>query len=114
MTLQQSISDGFSKYATFEGRSSRSHYWYFVLFFTIACILTGIADAALFPDSDVGPITTIFYLATLLPTIALTTRRLHDTGRSGWWQLIMLTVVGIVVLIVWMCQKSDPLPNQYG
>ena len=114
MTLQESISDAFSKYATFEGRSPRSAYWYFVLFTTIVSIMTGVVDAALFPYNELSPISTLFSLAILLPAISLTTRRLHDSGRSGWWQLIMLTIIGIIVLIVWMCQKSDPVPNQYG
>ncbi|CAN5185409.1 DUF805 domain-containing protein [soil metagenome] len=113
MTFQQAISAGFSKYATFEGRSTRSEYWYFVLFLFIVGILTSIADEMLFSSSEYGPIGTIFNLATFIPAIAAATRRLHDTGRSGWWQLLYFTIIGAIVVIVWQCQPSEPAANKF-
>ena len=113
MTFQEAISAGFSKYATFEGRSTRSEYWYFVLFLFIAGILTSVADATLFPLNEYGPVATIFNLATFIPAISAAARRLHDTGRSGWWQLLYITIIGGIVVIVWQCQPSQPTPNRF-
>jgi uncharacterized membrane protein YhaH (DUF805 family) len=53
-------------------------------------------------------------VAVFLPTIAVATRRLHDTNRSGWWQLIGLTIVGLIPLLIWTVQDSDAGPNRYG
>lgn len=98
MTFQESIRVCFSKYADFSGRASRSEYWWFVLFIVLASL--GISMI-----SDV--LGGIFALATLLPSIAAATRRLHDTNRSGWWQLICLVpIIGGIVLIVFLAQDS--------
>ena len=56
----------------------------------------------------------VFNLATLIPSIAVSVRRLHDTNRSGWWNLIALTFVGIIPLLIWLCQAGDKNDNQYG
>ncbi|MBS7778651.1 DUF805 domain-containing protein [Acidovorax sp. CCYZU-2555] len=98
MTFQESIRVCFSKYADFSGRATRSEYWWFVLFIILASL--GISMI-----SDV--LGAIFGLATLLPSIAAATRRLHDTNRSGWWQLICLVpLIGWIVLIVFLAQDS--------
>src|SRR5437773_11466425 len=78
MTFQESVRVCFSKYADFSGRASRSEYWWFFLFI----VLVGTATSFV---SDY--VSAIFLLATLLPSLAAATRRLHDTERSGWWQL---------------------------
>ncbi|MEJ6390500.1 DUF805 domain-containing protein [Gymnodinialimonas ulvae] len=79
----------FSKYVTFSGRASRSEYWFFVLFLVLAGIGATIIDAILFPGSLTsetgGPFNAVLSLATLLPSLAVSWRRLHDTDRSGWW-----------------------------
>lgn len=98
MTFQESIRVCFAKYADFSGRATRSEYWWFVLFIILASL--GISMI-----SDV--LGGIFGLATLLPSIAAATRRLHDTNRSGWWQLICLVpLIGWIVLIVFLAQDS--------
>jgi uncharacterized membrane protein YhaH (DUF805 family) len=114
MNFQQAIASGFRNYVTFSGRSSRSEYWYWVLFTIIGAVATGVLDVAMFSESAVSPINTIFGLVTFLPGLAVACRRLHDIDRTGWWLLISLTIIGIVVLIVWFCQKSDAGPNRYG
>ena len=99
MTFQESIKLCFSKYAEFGGRASRPEYWWFFLF----VVLAGAALSTL--SSALGG---VFYLATLLPSLAAASRRLHDTGRSGWWQLVaLIPLVGLVVLLVFLTQKSD-------
>jgi uncharacterized membrane protein YhaH (DUF805 family) len=62
-----------------------------------------------------GVVSTLYSLATLIPSIAVTTRRLHDTGRSGWWQLIaLLPLVGAIILLVFLVSDGEANPNQYG
>jgi uncharacterized membrane protein YhaH (DUF805 family) len=98
MTFQDAVKVCFSKYADFSGRASRAEYWWFFLF-----ILLVSAATSLFSNTLSG----LFSLATLVPSIAAAARRLHDTNRSGWWQLIVLVpVVGLVVLIVFLAQEG--------
>jgi uncharacterized membrane protein YhaH (DUF805 family) len=98
MTLQESIRVCFSKYVDFSGRAGRPEYWWFVLFIVVVSIvLSMISNTA----------SAVFSLATLLPSISAAARRLHDTGRSGWWQLIALVpIIGWIVLIVFLAQEG--------
>jgi uncharacterized membrane protein YhaH (DUF805 family) len=99
MTFQDAIRICFSKYAEFGGRASRSEYWWFVLF----VLLAGTALSVISPK-----LAMVFYLATLLPSLAVATRRLHDTRRSGWWQLVALVpIVGVFVLLYFLAQDSS-------
>jgi uncharacterized membrane protein YhaH (DUF805 family) len=98
MNFGQAISTCFSKYATFSGRASRPEFWWFFLF----QILVSLA-ASMFGDLING----LVGLALLLPALAVGARRLHDIGKSGWWQLIMLTVIGFLVLIYWWVQPGN-------
>ncbi|HEX5990224.1 MAG TPA: DUF805 domain-containing protein [Solirubrobacterales bacterium] len=110
MTFGEAISDGFSKYATFSGRSSRSAYWWWILFYVLVIIAASIVDAAI----ETPVLATLAWLAFFIPNLAVLVRRLHDTGRSGWWVLIgLIPLIGAIVLIVFACLDSGP-PNQYG
>ena len=112
------------KYTDFNGRATRSEYWYFVLFyFIISVILTLIDVYFINPKLDLSPeaamqgsvLTSIFALALLLPQIALGIRRLHDTGRSGWWYLlILIPILGWFVLLYFYILDSQPGTNAYG
>ena len=98
MTFQESIRVCFSKYADFNGRAERSEYWWFILFIVIASLAISMVSSVL---------SGLFSLGTLLPSISAATRRLHDTNRSGWWQLIAIVpVIGIIILIVFLAQGS--------
>ena len=110
MSFQEAISDGFSKYVDFNGRSSRSAYWYWALFAIILLIAVEIVSAVIkFPLLYIAVALGLF-----LPNLAVGVRRLHDTGRSGWWLLIsFVPLIGFIVLIVFYTQESDG-PNQYG
>jgi uncharacterized membrane protein YhaH (DUF805 family) len=114
MNFQQAIASGFQNYVNFAGRAVRSEYWYWVLFSVLGGLVTGILDGALFTTDSISPLNSIFGLLTFLPSLAVGVRRLHDIDRTGWWVLIAFTIIGIIVLIVWACQKSDPGPNRYG
>jgi uncharacterized membrane protein YhaH (DUF805 family) len=116
MTFGQAIQSGFSQYVKFSGRASVREFWYWVLFLVICGIATSIIDAFLFPSLTlVSPLNDIFAIATLLPSLSVAARRLHDTERSGWWLLLLLIpIVGTIVLIVWWIQKGVPDVNEYG
>ena len=106
MTFSKSISVCFSKYATFEGRARRSEYWWFFLFSLIASIVLSILDT-----NEV--LINAFSIIMFLPSLAVSARRLHDTGRSGWWQMIYFTVVGIPILIYWLAIEGNEGKNSY-
>lgn len=109
--------DAWKNYINFNGRSRRTAYWMFVLFNFIAVILANVIDnvLGLAGEGGYGPLGTIYGLAVLLPGLALAIRRLHDTGRSGWWMLIgLVPIIGFIVLIVFFVQDSQPGTNQFG
>lgn len=102
----------FKNYAGFQGRSRRKEYWMFFLFnfiFTIVLeILAAVSDAFLI-------LFLLYAVAIILPSLAVGTRRLHDIGKSGWWQLIsLIPFVGGIILIVFFCQDSLEGDNKYG
>jgi uncharacterized membrane protein YhaH (DUF805 family) len=106
------------KYAVFDGRARRKEYWFFVLFNVIISIVLAVVDAAVGLSTDagnVGVLGGIYSLAVLLPSIAVTVRRLHDTERSGWWILIsFVPLVGGIILLVFTLFDGTPGPNKYG
>jgi uncharacterized membrane protein YhaH (DUF805 family) len=106
------------KYACFSGRARRQEFWLFVLFNFIAGIVVGVISGVLVSVTNVAAFAflgTIYNLAVLIPGFAVLFRRLHDTGRSGWWWLIaFIPLIGIIVLIVFCCLDSQPGDNQYG
>lgn len=105
MTFSDSISTCFSKYATFDGRASRSEYWWWFLFTFLVSGATGMVS-----DTLSG----LFSLAVLLPSLAVGARRLHDTDRSGWLLLLwLIPIVGWIILIVWAVQEPKE-PNRFS
>ena len=106
-------------YVGFSGRSRRSEYWYFTLFYLVIAIILSVLDGVLFGgfvDGNGTPVLSgLFMLAMLLPSIAVGIRRLHDTDRSGWWLLMgLVPLVGVIVLIVFFVQDSKPGDNRFG
>ncbi|MGZ8395890.1 MAG: DUF805 domain-containing protein [Rhodoplanes sp.] len=108
MNFQQAIASGFQNYATFAGRAARSEYWYWTLFAILVGAVAAILDAAFFPDLDARPLHSLASLALFLPGLAVSVRRLHDIDRTGWWMLIVLTVIGLILLLVWFCLRGTP------
>lgn len=106
------------KYAVFTGRARRKEYWYFLLFNIIISIILSAVDGmtgSYNPQTGMGLLGTIYILAILLPAVGVSIRRLHDTGRSGWWVLLsLIPLLGTIVLLVFMLQDSKPGSNQYG
>ena len=95
----------FTRYVDFNGRSRRSEYWWaYLAVVIISAVLTAV----------LGELAYIWSLATLVPQIAITIRRLHDIGKSGWFYLIgLIPLAGPIILLVWMCQDSTE-DNQWG
>ena len=110
MNFVQSISSGFSSYVNFSDRAIRSEYWYWVLFIVVCEIVTSIIDYAIGINLTTG----IFGLVTLLPSLAVAVRRLHDIDRTGWWVLIAFAIIGIFVLIYWAAKEGTRGPNRFG
>lgn len=103
--------DVLKKYAVFSGRARRQEYWMFFLFNVIISIVLAIIDGAM--GSNILGI--LYSLATLLPGLGVTVRRLHDTDRSGWWILIaLIPLVGAIILIVFLATEGKSEPNQHG
>jgi len=106
------------KYAVFAGRARRREYWFFVLFYILISVVLAVADRmlGLYNESyGMGTLGAIFCLGVLIPSIAVGVRRLHDTGRSGWWLLIgFIPLIGAIVLIVFFVLDSQPGTNAYG
>ena len=106
---------GIDRYADFTGRSNRGEFWFWTLGTILVSLGLAAIDLALFGRADVSVLSGLWCLATLIPTLAIGARRLHDTGRSGWWQLIaVVPLVGGILLIVWLAQRPDLSPNRYG
>jgi uncharacterized membrane protein YhaH (DUF805 family) len=98
MTFQDSIRTCFSKFADFSGRASRSEYWWFALFLVVTYIVAAmISEVAYW----------VVVVVTFLPSLAAAVRRLHDTGRSGWWLLLnFVPVIGFIIVLVLLAQES--------
>ena len=117
MNIKQSFISVFSNWNNFSGRACRSEFWYFCLSafliaFTLSIfeVLIGIYSI----ETGYGPLTLFFQIIIIIPSIALTSRRLQDRGISGWWQLSQLTIVAIPVLfIIYMLPAKDD-ENQWG
>lgn len=105
MDFQQSIKQCFQKYADFNGRAKRPEYWWFALFCFIVSMALGIVGDTL---------SMAFSLVTLLPSLAVGTRRLHDINKSGWFQLLwLIPILGWLVLIYFLAQEGSTETNQY-
>ncbi len=105
MTFVEAIKTCFSKYADFNGRASRSEFWWWVLFvFLVSAAMSMISPM----------LSGLFSLGVLLPNIAVGARRLHDTDRSGWLQLlVIIPLIGWILMIYWCVQEAKE-PNRFG
>lgn len=125
------------KYCVFSGRASRKEFWMFVLINWIISIILSFVDKAIGteiainPQESTGILSSIYSLAVFLPSLSVSVRRLHDTGRSGWWVLLPLLgilamfvtnatialgilIITVILLIVWYALPGTPGSNRYG
>ncbi|MCH6198508.1 DUF805 domain-containing protein [Aquiflexum sp. LQ15W] len=105
-------------YATFTGRARRSEYWFFYLFYFIFLVMAVLLDNLLgitIEDTGIGPLYFVSIFAMIVPGLAVTVRRLHDVGKSGWFYFIVLIpIIGSIWLLVLMVTDSQPGQNRYG
>lgn len=111
--------EALGKYAVFSGRARRSEYWFFVLFTCLIAIVLGglglfVATMAGGPPTLAEYLVDFFSLLVLVPSLAVSVRRLHDIGMNGWWVLLNLVPLGGLVLLYFFCQDSQPGDNAYG
>ena len=113
MDLKQAVTTVLTqKYADFTGRAMRSELWWFVLFNIIVSVILGIVDGIIFGMSILQ---SLYALGTLIPSIAVGVRRMHDIDKSGWWLLIALVpVIGVIVLIYFYAQPGQREANRFG
>lgn len=124
MNMPSAIRSAFSQYVGFAGRAARSEFWYWILFVILVSVCLSVIDGAIiapmtgyeqFAPEAGQPLQIIFNLATLLPTLAVTVRRLHDTDRSGWWILLgLIPIIGNLILLWWYIQAGTEQENEYG
>ena len=128
MTFVKAIESSLSQYMTFRGRAARSEFWFFALFSSICSVVAIIIDNILgtqFKNIDplsggeegslYGYIYLLVALGLFIPYLSVFVRRLHDNNRSGWWYWILLVpLIGVILLIVWLCSKGTDGDNEYG
>lgn len=117
MNFIEAIGSGFKRYFDFKTRSSRSEYWWFWLFTFLAGFVFGFVDGVMGninPATGLGTMGVLITLVTFIPSLMLSIRRLHDIGKSGWWNLLFLTIIGIFVLLYWAVQPGSEEDNKYG
>ncbi len=110
MNFGQAIAAAFTKQIS-PGRSIRSEYWYWVLFDIIGSIVASVIDYLL----GVPAFGALFSLVTILPSLAVAVRRLHDLDRTGWWILLaLIPIIGWIILLIWYCSRGTVGPNRFG
>ena len=123
MGFVEAIRSFWSNYAMFKGRARRSEYWFIQLFLIITNVAVGAIDLALM-NGDVdrfiangggGIVGLVWIFVTIVPALSVLVRRLHDTGKSGWWVLMgFVPFAGAIVLFVFTVLDSTPADNKYG
>ena len=119
MNFSQAVSSFFTRWKDFNGRSSRSEYWWATFFVILTSIFTNILTLFLGLSPSIVAIIVlllivIFSLFLTIASLALVVRRLHDTNKSGWWYLIIFTIIGVLPLLYWYCKKGDEGENRFG
>lgn len=116
VSFSQAVRMAFDSYCRFQGRSSRSEYWWWVLFTFILGSALSLLELLLGFSSTAAQATNgLLSLALLLPGLGLSVRRLHDINKSGWWILLgLIPVVGAIILIIWFARNSEMTENRYG
>jgi len=126
MAFFQSLIHTFKNSFNFRDRASRKEFWYFMIFYLVLYTPINIYESFRFALNNFdlefstwdvfisSPLTLILTFIFMVPLWSLTARRLHDVGKSGWWQLIYITVIGMLPLLYWFSQRGNPSANKYG
>ena len=113
MNFTQSISHCFSNYTNFNGRASRSEFWWFFLFVTILEFGADMWDASI-GYGETGFYMWIVFATTIVPSLSVGARRLHDLNKSGWLQLLAITIIGLIPLFIWFATEGTKKNNSHG
>ena len=117
MNFFEAISSGFRNYVNFSGRAIRSEYWYWNLLAAIVVVAFGVIDETLYPGAQMGAfsiVNILVVLSLILPSLAMSVRRLHDIDRTGWWLLLNLTAIGSLVTLYWAFLRGTLGVNRFG
>lgn len=118
-TFGQAVKSCLNQYCGFKGRASRAEYWWFILFCDLVSVVLVLVDLVLFSATQSEFFATtgfhgIWTLAMFLPSTAVLVRRLHDTGKSAWWMLLFLTIIGVIVVFIFTLLRGNEGSNKYG
>ncbi len=122
MNFVDAVKSAFARFADFATRSSRSEFWWFMLFYFLVVLVVSIIgftiESSVFGqgmEMTSGIIDLLIFLVFIVPTISVTARRLHDTGRSGWWQLMaLIPLLGALILLFWVVKRGEDGDNRFG
>ena len=117
MNMKESFVSVFRNWSNFSGRACRSEYWFFTLsvfLITLIVSLVEIMIGIFNEETGYGPLSGLFQVIIIIPTISLTSRRLQDRGISGWWQLSYFTIIGIFVILILMMLPAKEDENKWG
>lgn len=117
MNIKEAVVSVFTNWNNFSGRACRSEYWYFYISVIFATLLLTLLEAHLGVYSEefgYGPLSALFQIVIIIPSIAVVSRRLQDRGVSGWWQLSYITIIGIFVIIILLMLPAKEDENQWG
>ncbi|MCZ6482632.1 MAG: DUF805 domain-containing protein [Alphaproteobacteria bacterium] len=113
MNFVDAVKSAFARFADFATRSSRSEYWWFMLFYFLVGLVVTIIQFTM--EMTSGIIDLLVFLVCIVPTISVSARRLHDIGRSGWWLLIgLIPLIGALILIFWAVKPGEDGDNRFG
>ena len=118
MNMKEAVVSVLTNWNNFSGRACRSEFWYFVLATSLVSMIISIIEIATgmvdIESAEMGILSIIFTLLLFVPSLSVTARRLQDRGWSGWWQLLYLTIVGILVIIVLNILPAQEDENKWG
>ena len=117
MNIKESFISVFTNWSNFSGRACRSEYWYFYLSVILIVFLLGLVERLIGiynEETGYGPLSALFQIITIIPSISVISRRLQDRGISGWWQLSYFTIIGIFVIIILLMLPAKEDENKWG
>ena len=114
MPIISSVTKGFVRYADFSGRTTREDYWWFTTAIVLASFIPSFILISIGFSVLAENLSWLLTLVCLLPSLSISVRRLHDINRSGWWLLMLFTLVGFPLIAYWAVRNSDPDANDYG
>ena len=117
MNMKQSFISVFSNWNNFSGRACRSEFWYFCLSVFLIALLLTLVEVVLGifnEETGYGPLSLLFQIIIIIPSISVTSRRLQDRGISGWWQLSYLIIIGLLVITILCMLPAKEDENKWG